>query len=184
MTPTKCLVLPATLLATACSAPSQTYSEETATLTTPSAHEKEHHHGHVKPGANVTFKTELREALSPGDAGALEIVMTEGHRAGQMRVTASASDGLEMLTTIDEATFDLSTGDTHNWIVYFDTETAGKYYINLHARVDTPIGPLMRSYAAPVIVGKPEPKAESASLEQSADGEMVVVMEALETISE
>ncbi|MEO0882573.1 MAG: hypothetical protein AAFY34_07535 [Pseudomonadota bacterium] len=172
------VILAASLSFAACSVESNDMSNDYSAAT------KSHHeHGSTaKPGANVTFTTELREPLSPGDAGALEITMTEGHRSGTMRVKAKAGEGLELFTTIDEATFDLSEGDTHTWTVFFDTEDPGKFYINLQARVETPIGPLGRSYAAPIIVGTPEPKSINTTSQSVSDNEPVVVMEAVETI--
>ncbi|MEM6412214.1 MAG: hypothetical protein AAF683_11840 [Pseudomonadota bacterium] len=175
------LFLAATMAFGACS---EVADDQTSQATTGASHKEHHHASTVKPGANVAFQTALREPLSPGDAGALEITMTEGHRVGTMTVTANAGDGLELFTTIDEETFDLSATDTHSWTVYFDTEDAGKYYINLHAHVQTPIGRLSRSYAAPIQVGTPEPKSNVSISQSSSNGEPVVFMEAAETIQQ
>ncbi|MEM9669044.1 MAG: hypothetical protein AAF950_08980 [Pseudomonadota bacterium] len=144
-----------------------------------------HHMATVKPGANVQFQTQLRETLSPGDAGALEITIIEGHRSGQMRVTASTSDGIELFTTEDETTIDLGDSDTHEWTVYFDTEEAGKFYVNLNARVETPIGAFTRSHAVPIVVGSPEQKSDTGRSETvTQDGDLVIMMDAVETISQ
>lgn len=141
-----------------------------------------HYHATVKPGANVNFTTSLQEPLSPGDVGTLQITVTEGYKSGTMRLTATAGEGLELVTTIDETIFDVSNTDTHTWEVFFDTESAGKFYINLHARIETPIGPIARSYSAPIIVGTPAPKTQNTSSLSTTTGERVVTMEAVETI--
>ncbi|MEO1405053.1 MAG: hypothetical protein AAFV54_01000 [Pseudomonadota bacterium] len=161
-----------------CSAGHEEYHHETIGH----SHDGASHSATAKPGANVRFETELREPLSPGDAGALEVTMIEGHSSGIMTVTASAGEGLDMLTTIDEATFDVADGDTHSWTVYFDTETEGKYYLNLRASVKTPIGRLTRSYAAPIIVGDPDAKTKRATNGKTSPNNGKVMMEAVETI--
>ena len=175
----------ALLVGAACSGETAAPVETTtaAALTKPSPYAAEHTHT-VKPGANIEFRSELREELFPGDAGAVEITILEGYPGGTMTVTAAASDGIALFTTIDEATFDMSEGRAHDWTVFVDTEEAGRFYVNLVARVDTPIGTFTRTYAAPVQVGPVDKSnAEAAPSQKNAAGQSVIMMQAEETIS-
>ncbi|MEL7482120.1 MAG: hypothetical protein AAGJ29_11220, partial [Pseudomonadota bacterium] len=140
----------------------------------------------VKSGAAVSLKADLREPLVPGDSGAFEVTVREGYREGSLTLTARAGDGLSLLTTGDTATFDTSNGDTHAWTIYFDTETAGRYYIYVSAIAETPGGRSTREFALPVQVGKASdvtPKSSSVDVvEDAATGERLVMMQAEETI--
>ena len=140
----------------------------------------------VKSGADVQVRTELRETLSPGDAGAMTVTFTEGYTNGDMRITATTSEGLELLTTADATSFNMAAGDTHEWTVYFDAPVAGKHYVNFHVSVDTPIGPLSRSSAAIVQVGKASDTSaaskSAAPVETDAGGKPIIMMQAEETI--
>ena len=181
----KNLIISALIIApfAACSVPAAPPGQQEAAKLDPPSEESTRT---VKPGADVQIRSELRETLSPGDAGALNVTFTEGYTNGDMQITATTSNGLELLTTADATSFNMATGDTHEWTVYFDAPVAGKHYVNFHVRVDTAIGPLTRSSAAIVQVGKASDTStaskSAAPVETDAGGKPVIVMQAEETI--
>lgn len=142
--------------------------------------------GTIKPGPDVRIRTELREPLAPGDSGALNIVFSEGYNEGQLKVKASTSEGISLLTTIDETQFDMASGTDHEWTVYFDTEEDGRHYVNFWVSVDTPFGTQTRSSSAIVKVGSgiSRPKSTSSTIAVDADGTAIVRLPAQETIKE
>lgn len=179
----------------ACSAQSTDSASAENAVSTITANSKVAKHGDfaerpeirtVKPGPAVRIETELREAVVPGGTGALNVTLTEGYRAGTLIVRASTSDGLTLITTNNETSFDLASGNSHDWTVFFDAPEAGRHYVNFYVRVETPFGALSRKSAAIVQVGKDTGNTASAKsvapVETNADGDLIVVMEAQETI--
>jgi len=142
----------------------------------------------VKPGADVRITSELREAVSPGGSGALNVSFSETYQRGDMQVTVTTSEGLELVTTIDATSFDMASGDKHDWTVYFSAPEAGKHYINFHVKVDTALGPMTRTSAAIIEVGKPDEAATSSkttrSIETDANDKPVIIMQAEETVTQ
>ena len=140
----------------------------------------------VKPGADVQIRSELRGTVSAGGSGALNVSLTEGYTRGDMQVTVSTSPGLELITTIDATEFNMASGDTHEWTLYFSAPEAGKHYINFHVTVDTALGPLSRSSAAIVQVGNvtdaPVASEPEKAPETDSEGKPVIRMQAKEVI--
>lgn len=142
--------------------------------------------GYQKPGAQVRISGELREALNPGDAGAVEVTVREAYDSGTLTLRATTSDGMSILTTNDEIRFDMAGTDTHTWTVYFDTEQEGRFYVNILADVETAFEASSRAGAIAVQVGKGAGSgpALSKGMELGTDerGEPVIMMQAEETI--
>lgn len=160
-------------------------AEDLTGNTTQASSEVGHVNTTIKPGPDVTISTQLREPVSPGNTGALEIVFKENYTSGRMKVKASTSEGIRLITTIDEAEFDMASDSEHNWTVFFDTEDAGRHYVNLWVGVETPFGQLTRQSAAVIKVGTGDfaPKNKQFETEAGPDGKPVIRMEAQETIS-
>lgn len=139
----------------------------------------------IKPGADVKIRTTLREPLRPGDSGALEVDISEAYPHGTMNVAVSTSEGLELFTTATSTSFDMETGRDHNWTVYFEALTSGTHYVNISVSVDSPLGKLVRTSAATIIVNgrsdAPPQTAASQDIETMSDGTRIKVMEAVET---
>lgn len=152
--------------------------------------EAEGGHGHtastIKPGPDISISTALRAPVAPGNTGALEITFKESYPSGRMTVKASTSEGIALITTIDETEFDMANSDEHDWTVFFDTEDAGRHYVNLWVAVETPFGRLTRRSAAVIQVGSGSagPKNVQLKTEPGPEGEPVIRMPARETISE
>lgn len=170
----------------ACSVPTGTPVIEKASAVTETTSSTRNDIRTVKPGADVQIRSDLREPVAPGGSGALNVSFTEQYRMGNMHVRATPSEGLELITTIDEADFDMTLGDIHDWTVYFSAPEAGKHYINFSVKVDTPLGPQTRSSAAIIQVGKPGEgtvaSKSSVTVETDAEGKPVIMMQAEETI--
>ncbi len=142
--------------------------------------------GYQKPGAQVRISGELREALNPGDAGAMEITVREAYETGRLTLRATTCEGMSILTTNDATSFDMAGTDTHAWTVYFETGEEGRFYVNILADVETGFDASSRAAAFAVTVGKPAPggPALSKGMELGTDesGEAVIMMQAEETI--
>lgn len=146
----------------------------------------EQHVRTVKPGPAVRVTSELREEVVPGGSGALNVTFTEAYRRGTMTVRASTSAGISLITTNDEESFNMASGDDHEWTLYFDAPEAGRHFVNIHVAVETPFGKLSRKSAAIVQVGKNTGSAvaskSSGSVQTDAEGKRVIMMEAQEVI--
>ena len=106
-----------------------------------------------------------------------------------MQVSAKTSSGLTLITTNDETSFDMASGDAHEWTVLFDAPEAGRHYVNIHVTVETAFGKLSRKSAAIVQVGKGDGVAATASkstatVQTGSDGKPVIMMQAQETITQ
>lgn len=174
----------------ACSAQAESDAPAPQATTQTQAHAKHKHTGHevrtVKAGPDIRITSELSAPVSPGNTGTLNVTFTEGYPKGTMKVKASTSDGLSLITTGNATSFNMASGEAHEWAVHFAAPEAGRHYVNFHVEVQTAFGKLTRKSAAVVQVGKEGAGATASkslsAVETNADGEPVIMMQAEETI--
>ena len=142
----------------------------------------------VKPGPNVRVSTELREPVTPGGVGTLNVTLEENYGGGILNVSAKTSDGMSLIGTNDKTSFNMASGNAHEWTVSFDAPEAGLHYVNFHVQIETPFGNLSRKSAAVIQVGKGLDVATASKsvgpVETNAEGKPVIIMQAQETITQ
>jgi len=137
----------------------------------------------IKPGAAVSFSHETSGPVQVGGNGYVTLTINEGYPTGTLSLLASSDDGLDVAGTSASTTLNASDGTTHSWRVDFRGEADGVHYLNVMAMADTGE---RRSYAIPIQVGdwKSVEDARKAAkpMQEQADGEMAIILEAQETI--
>lgn len=138
-----------------------------------------------KPGAAVEISAAQRAAVDPGEVGVVEFTFAESYAGGSMTVTATGSEGLEILPPAPKATMAMGDKRDHKWDVSFRAAAAGVYYVDLLIMAAEAGGaPETRSYSARVAVGASAASAKPADQSTTIDGEPVVIMEAAETVDD
>ena len=139
--------------------------------------------GAGKPGAAVDVTAVQRGAVDPGEIGVLEVAFAESYADGTMTVTATGSDGLEILPPEPKTAMAMRDRKDHRWDISFRAAAAGVYYVDLAIAASQAGGaPEMRSHSARVTVGDAAAAGKAVSKATTIDGEPVVVMEADETV--
>ena len=141
--------------------------------------------GARKPGAAVDVTAAQRAAVDPGEIGVLEVTFAESYAGGTLTVTATGSEGLEILPPVPRTTMAMSDKKDHRWDISFRAAAPGVYYIDLSIAASEAGGaPEMRSRSVRVTVGDAAEAAKPAAQTTTIDGEPVVVMEAVETVKD
>ncbi len=140
-------------------------------------------HGARKPGAAVDVTAVQRAAVDPGETGVLEVTFAESYADGTMTVTATGSEGLEILPPEPATTMAMRDKSAHRWDVSFRAGAAGVYYVDFTITASERGGaPEMRSHSERVTVGDGTAAGKPATQATTIDGEPVVIMEAEETV--
>lgn len=137
-----------------------------------------------KPGAAVEISAVQRAAVDPGEIGVVEFTFAESYAGGSMTVTASGSEGLEILPPAPKATMAMGDKRDHKWDVSFRAAAPGVYYVDLLITAADGGAPETRSYSARVAVGASSSSAKPADQSTTIDGEPVVIMDAAETVDD
>ncbi len=141
--------------------------------------------GARKPGAAVEVTAAQRAAVDPGEIGVLEVTFAESYAGGSMTVTATGSEGLEVLPPEPRTTMAMGDKKDHRWDISFRAAAAGVYYVDLSiAAAEAGGAPEMRSHSVRVTVGDVPAAAKPATQATTIDGEPVVIMEAEETVQD
>jgi len=146
-----------------------------------------HDHIHPKPGASLTFSHSVSGVLSAGDTAFVEIKVKDGYAGGTIVLEASSTPGVEVFGAGRRVVKDMATPGSHTWLVDFEVEADGVYYIPVLATVEPDSGMAeSRAYAVRIEVGDwktvQASKEAAKSLTAMASGEMAVILEAEETI--
>lgn len=141
----------------------------------------------VKPGASVVFSEQDPVVMTRGNTGVINITLNEGYPSGTLTLIATGEAGLSVLGGQAETEFDMAGRTTHTWRVDVAAEADGVHYLNLLAIADPKGGePQHRAHAMRVEVGNwksVEAERQASKLfEATPSGEMVVILEAEETI--
>lgn len=139
----------------------------------------------IKPGAAISFRHGELETVAPGENGRITLLLSEPYEQGELIVSATASDGLEVFGSERSMRFDLSSDAPHEMTVEYRAIRSGDYRIGFSARVELDGGFRMgRAYAVPVRIGSggDMTAAQKGSVETDLTGERRVVFQAVETI--
>lgn len=139
-----------------------------------------------KPQAALALSHSLREAVMPGESGVVTISIEDAYDAGEVVLTASATDGLTLSANSSQASFTMAGAATNVWDIFFNAGAAGTHYIDIHAVVTGVEGASTLSYSVPVSVGTTisATKPSNPDMVTTADGKNIIMMEAEETIEE
>lgn len=125
-----------------------------------------HEHIHPKPGASLAFSHSVSGTLSAGDTAIVEVQVRDSYSGGSMVLEAASTSGVEVFGPGKRMVKDMATPGTHIWLIDFEVETDGVFYIPIIATVEPDVGMKeSRSYAARIEVG--DWKAAQASKEAS-----------------
>lgn len=141
----------------------------------------------VKPGASVVFSEQDPIVMTRGNTGVATITLNEGYPSGTLTLVATGEAGLSVLGGPAQTEFDMAGRTTHTWRVDIVAEADGVHYLNLLAIADPKGGEAQhRAHAMRVEVGNwktvEDARQASKTLEATPTGEMVVILEAEETI--
>jgi len=147
-----------------------------------------HDHIHPKPGAALTFSHSVASDLSPGDTSFVEIEVRDGYAGGQITLEASSTPGVEVFGPGRRVVKDMATPGPHKWLVDFQVEADGVYYIPVLATVERELDlKESRAYAVRIEVGDwkavQASKEAAKSIAMMPSGEMAVMLEADEIIN-
>lgn len=139
----------------------------------------------VKPGAGVSF-THTVNGNESARSGVVDLQVEEYYLAGSLMLEASGEDGLSVFGATRNQRVDMASGVMHAWSVNYEAEQDGVYYLNVQATAEPEGQPMsMRSYSVRIEIGDFVPGAEKArngDVTTTADGDLIIVMEAEETI--
>ncbi|MEL7110330.1 MAG: hypothetical protein AAGJ68_13360 [Pseudomonadota bacterium] len=146
-----------------------------------------HDHIHPKPGASLTFSHSISGTLSAGDTSFVEIKVKDGYSGGEIVLEASSVPGVEVFGPGQRVVKDMAVAGPHTWLVDFEVEADGVYYIPVLATVEPSSGMVeSRAYAVRLEVGDwktvQAAKEATKSLSTMPTGEMAMILEAEETI--
>lgn len=141
----------------------------------------------VKPGASVVFSDPDPTVMTRGNTAVIEVTLNEGYPSGTLTLTATGEAGLSVLGGLAQTEFDMAGRTTHTWRVDVVAEADGVHYLNLLATADPKEGiPQSRAHAMRVEVGNwktvEDERQAAKTLEATPSGEMIVILEAEETI--
>ena len=141
-------------------------------------------HRYVKPGAAVSLKNAQPLFASAPGTYEYQLRLVSPHNAGDVKVSVSSSDGIEIVSEKSQFEFDLSNGAEYVLPVTVNASREGRFYIHLQVSITADGQTSLRSIAAILQVGEPAVTKQKASLKSSngtSDG--VIVLPAQETIS-
>lgn len=139
----------------------------------------------VKPGAGVIF-THTVQTEEASRRGVVDLSVEEYYDSGTLTLEASGDEGLSVFGASRTAQVDMASGAVHDWSISYEAEADGIYYINVQATAEPDSSPLSRrAYSVRLEIGDFVPGAEkgrTGNIETSANGDLIIVMEAEETI--
>ena len=152
-----------------------------------------HDHGHgengatIKPGANIGISHQFVENPIVGGAQIVRLTINEPYESGELEIEVVKNEGIRVLQTT-RTVINLAAGNSHTWDVQFEAPAEGRFYIGLLATIkDGSNSNSYRAYSVPVYVGDVSDfkrEAEGFGLDETPQGQPIVIMEARETISE
>ena len=136
-----------------------------------------------KPTAPVSLDYEILGRPFVGVPVAVNVRVTPTGETGPVRVSYSIEDESAMLFQegqVERLEFDSLTEESIQQLALVP-QREGRLYVNVSAEVETPGGTMIRSMAIPVQVGSaPAPRNLNGDLVETADGEPVISMPAVE----
>ncbi|MGB3456335.1 MAG: hypothetical protein WBG08_00805 [Litorimonas sp.] len=139
----------------------------------------------VKPGAAVQFSYTIDGTLSVGAFTDVVVGMDHAYSGETVTVSASATEGLDVLSSSAEKRFDTASAFAEPWRIAIRPSHDGVHYLTLTAVVDDPSGaPDARVQSIRIDLGGktiPTDPAGKPTLTGSEDGQ-VAVLRASETI--
>jgi hypothetical protein len=113
-----------------------------------------------------------------------EIVLTliSSQTAGVMQVALSASDGLSLVSAVENVTFELAANKKYAIPLRIKASSFGRYYINLHITINRDEQPSSRVISAIVQVGEENQQAQLKRKINDNSAENINIMPAEETI--
>jgi hypothetical protein len=131
-----------------------------------------------KPGAPVKLISDSIVSINPGQATRVVIELEAHEREGQLDIDFVPSDGLTILDTDSRQTISLSDSLPIKFPVTLLAHTDGRYYLNMHIRIENGESSSNRALALIVQLG-----AESDTIKfKKADGVNVISLPAQEKI--
>lgn len=130
----------------------------------------------------------MRSAVKPGDVGVAVLTIRDDYAAGALSVTASSKTGLGVFPTSETTRFAMEGDAPHLFDVYFKTDVAGVHYLDIYVSATDEDGSVLgaRSFSFAVKVGEattPAAKLDPPSVATDADGETVIMLDAVEEIT-
>jgi len=121
----------------------------------------------MTPGASVTYAYNLKSQLSAGENTTFKLTLSESYNAGNLTVNLSADGGIVLFPTSTQASFDMTSVDSHDMDVSFTANANGRHYINVQAQaIDSAGNTMPRIFSIPVQVGPPAAKVISMEAEE------------------
>ena len=136
-----------------------------------------------KPGADIKHIHNLKSQLSRGGMETFTLTLNEGYGEGALEISLGTNENLEIYSTSNQASFDMSKGKTHTMDISFRAKTDGRHFINVFARAVNPSGQFQtRVFSIPVQVGAKVPEKPHPGLKTLKDGTKVIEMKAAEEV--
>jgi hypothetical protein len=143
-----------------------------------------HTHGMktVKPGAALTFTHEFDGEFQVGAYSDVIISFDDQYRSGQVKLIASGSDSLDVLSSTARKT--MSVGSGEDWRVAVKPHHDGVHYLNIIGQVDSNGLSAVRTHAIRIdLGGKTQDPVTAGKAELRTIGqEQLAVFEAQEEI--
>ena len=139
-----------------------------------------------KPRAALALTHSLNGQVSPGGSGVLTVTIEDAYDSGNVVLTASSTQGLQLSANSSQATFAMGGNSNHVWDIFFDASAGGVHYIDIRAVVNGAPGASTFSYSAPIKVGSgpSAAKPSNPNMVTTPDGKTIIMMDAEETIIE
>lgn len=115
------------------------------------------HHGskpQPKPGAQIALVENQVFLIEPGEQSNITLRLYSPQQSGQLRVTVSGSEGLNILSGATEQEFLLSPDHVYELPLQVLAEQSGRYYAHVKAVIENDARPQARVVSAIVEVGK------------------------------
>lgn len=136
----------------------------------------------IKPGAAVEFSHRIDGARQIGDVGTAIVTVADDYDSGSLRLTARASEGLELVSNENLGTISMAGAGKHVVQIRFRVLSEGLHYLSLIA--EAPEGADQKSFrtvSMRVQIGNALAKKTDLPLAKDSNGEPIILMPATET---
>lgn len=136
-----------------------------------------------KPGAQISLATNEIHKAKAGIASDIKLVLITPYIEGQLTVAVSASEGLALVSEVNEFTFMLDADTDYAIPLQILAQEDGRYYVHMQVNLEVEGRRTFRALSAIIQVGQDEqPKKAELKVRTTGEASPVILLPAEETI--
>lgn len=133
----------------------------------------------AKPGAPISLLSSKLENINTGEEVIINILLEASAGAGNLSLSLTATQGLNLISPTRSQTFKLGSQNTFKLPVILNAAENGRYYVNIQAVLEDGDSISLRHLAVIIQAG---PETEKAKSLQKAGSEKVISLPAQEEV--